>query len=289
MTWLTTQRGFVNTWECDENDHLNIQHYFGRLADAAVHFLVARGVAPFAPGAPRLLSRHVRFLRELSAEDLTRVESASIRLDGLPEGAVAVAHRLEEPTRGFLAAGAVDLYAASDGTDLGRDAVPAPEEARPRSLPLAPAAEPRSLPDLLALGYREIDCAVVQPVHLGPDGTMSVAAIAGRVSAGSGHAYASAGIPRSEIDEAGRGRVTAELKITPLAPARAGDPVVTVSGVTSLSRATLVFRHVTFDAATGAALAVAEKTALILDRGTRKAVPISRELRAAITANLVES
>ena len=289
MPWLTTQRGFVNTWECDENEHLNIQHYFGRLADAAVHFLVARAIAPFAPGAPRLLSRHVRFLRELGAEDLTRVETAAVRLDGLPEGAVALAHRLEEPTRGFLAAGAVDLYAAPDETDLGRDAVPAPEEVRPRSLPLAPAAEPRSLMDLFALGYREIDRAVVQPVQLGPDGTMSVAAIVGRVSDGAGHAYESAGIPRSTIDEAGRGRVTVELKITPLAPARAGDPVVTVSGVTSVSRTTFVFRHVTFNAATGAALAVAEKTALILDRGTRKAVPISTALRAAITARLVAS
>ena len=49
MAWLVTQRGFVNTWECDENEHLNVQFYFARFADAAAHFLVGRGLAPFGP------------------------------------------------------------------------------------------------------------------------------------------------------------------------------------------------------------------------------------------------
>ena len=30
-----TQRAFVNTWECDENDHLNVQFYWKRFGDAA--------------------------------------------------------------------------------------------------------------------------------------------------------------------------------------------------------------------------------------------------------------
>jgi len=43
MSWITTQRSFVNVWECDENEHLNMQHYFSRFSDAATHFFVSKG------------------------------------------------------------------------------------------------------------------------------------------------------------------------------------------------------------------------------------------------------
>jgi acyl-CoA thioester hydrolase len=81
--------------------------------------------------------------------------------------------------------------------------------------------------------------------------------------------------------------VALELKVTPVKPARAGDPVVTVSGVTSVARTTFAFRQVMFNALNGEALAVAEKTAALLDHATRKAVRLSEDLRAAISAHLV--
>ena len=286
MAWLVTQRGFVNTWECDENEHLNVQFYFARFADAAAHFLVGRGLAPFGPQAPRLLCRHVRFLRELGAANLTLVESALAESRG-PEGGSMLLHRLREPTRGFVAAGALDLYAAPLAADLGPDRESPSEETQPRGLPSGPAGEPRSLADLLALGYRESERSVVQPGQLGPDGVMSVAAVVGRISDSAAQAWENAGIPPSQVDDMGRGRVALELKISPLRPARAGDAIVTVSGVTSVSRTAFRFREVLFDAASGEALAVSEKAALMIDQGTRKPVRLTEELRAAIEAGRV--
>jgi acyl-CoA thioester hydrolase len=284
MAWLVTQRGFVNTWECDENEHLNVQFYFARFADAAAHFLVGRGLAPFGPKAPRLLCRHVRFLRELGAANLTLVESA-LADSREPEGGSMLLHRLREPTRGFVAAGALDMYAAPDG--LGPESISPPEETRPRGLPSGPTRETRSRATLLALGYGESERSVVQPSQLGPDGVMSLAAIVGRISDSAAQAWENAGIPPSEVEDRGRGRVALELKVTPLRPARAGDVIVTVSGVTSVSRTAFTFREVLFDAATGEALAVSEKAALMIDQGTRKPVRLPEDLRAAIEARRV--
>jgi acyl-CoA thioester hydrolase len=287
MAWLVTHRGFVNTWECDENEHLNIQFYFARFADAAAHFLVGRGLAPFGPQAPRLLCRHVRFLRELGAANLTLVDSALADPDAVSHAGFALLHRLHEPSRGFVAAGALDLYAAPLAADLGPDRESPSEETQPHGLPSGPAGEPRSLADLLALGYRESERSVVQPGQLGPDGVMSVAAIVGRISDSAAQAWENAGIPPSQVDDMGRGRVALELKISPLRPARAGDAIVTVSGVTSVSRTAFHFREVLFDAASGEALAVSEKAALMIDQGTRKPVRLTEELRAAIEAGRV--
>ena len=287
MAWLVAHRGFVNTWECDENRHLNIQFYFARFADAAAHVLVARGLAPFGRQAPRLLCRHVRFLRELGAASLTRVDSALADPGEVPEAGFALLHRLSEPARGFVAAGALDLYVPPPSGDPGPDRMSPPEETRPRGLPGGPARETRSLADLLALGYGETERSVVQPGQLGPDGVMSLAAIVGRISDSAAQAWAHAGIPPGEVEDKGRGRVALELKISPLRPARAGDAVVTVSGVTSVSRTAFRFREVLFDAATGEALAVGEKAVLMIDQDTRQPVRLTDELRAAIEARLV--
>ena len=48
MSAIETLKSYVNTWECDENDHLNVQFYFRFFEDAAGHFQLL--IAPFIAG-----------------------------------------------------------------------------------------------------------------------------------------------------------------------------------------------------------------------------------------------
>ncbi|HEY2876377.1 MAG TPA: thioesterase family protein, partial [Reyranella sp.] len=64
---IPTFRTAVNTWQCDENDHLNVQFYSEFGHEASAHLLANLGLGPRAQRAAGLnLSAafdHVRYLR----------------------------------------------------------------------------------------------------------------------------------------------------------------------------------------------------------------------------------
>lgn len=285
MSFVETQKSFVNTWECDENAHLNVQFYVSRFGDAAAHFFAGRDFGKVR-ARPRLVSRHVRYHRELHATDLTAVATAAARIRGLGRVGFALVHLLRDPTRGHLAATAVDIY-EGDGTRLG-EPVDIPEEAMPRGVAAGPAQEERSAAELAAAGYLTTDRSLVRPRHCDADGTMAASALVGRYSDAQGFAYEQAGIGRETLHAAGRGRVTVELKVTILAPIQAGTPITTYGGAIGVGRSTFSFRHVTTDAGTGRAVAVGEVTALVMDLKERRASPLDEDIRAKIEASLVD-
>ena len=79
MTIAETLYSFVNRWECDENDHLNVQYYFSRFEEADRQFQLISGLNEALVGARRV--RHVRYHKELRTGDLIVVRSA-IAFDG---------------------------------------------------------------------------------------------------------------------------------------------------------------------------------------------------------------
>src|SRR5262245_40096157 len=70
----------VNTWQCDENDHLNVQYYTEFGHEASAHLLANLGLGPRARRAAGLavstISDHVRYLREFRVIDPVEVRSA---------------------------------------------------------------------------------------------------------------------------------------------------------------------------------------------------------------------
>ena len=60
----------VNTWQCDENDHLNVQFYTEFGHEASAHLLASLGLGPRAQRAAGLALGaawdHVRYRREAS-------------------------------------------------------------------------------------------------------------------------------------------------------------------------------------------------------------------------------
>jgi acyl-CoA thioester hydrolase len=63
MAAIETLFSFVNCWECDENDHLNVQFYLARFEEADRQFRLLSGLSDALAGARR--ARHLRYHEEL--------------------------------------------------------------------------------------------------------------------------------------------------------------------------------------------------------------------------------
>ena len=125
---VETHKGFVNAWECDENDHLNIQYYWKRFGDSAKIFHLLEGLPDRG-----WHDRHVRYYSELRKGANTIVKTA------LCDDKSSLIHLLFDGSNGRLSATAIDTFADGYGaTHQSRNMSAIPDVATPRSLPVEP-------------------------------------------------------------------------------------------------------------------------------------------------------
>ena len=95
----------VNTWQCDENDHLNVQFYTEFGHEASAHLLTGLGLGPRAQRAAGLAvtaaEDHVRYLREFRVIDPVEVRSAPVEIGARH---LVAYHEIRNPADGRLAA-----------------------------------------------------------------------------------------------------------------------------------------------------------------------------------------
>lgn len=118
---IETQKSFVDTWECDENNHLNIQFYWKRFGDAGQIFQQMMNREPRA-----WVDRHVRYHRELHAGTNTVVQSAT------PSSHACLVHVLSGGENNTVSATALDQFDNHDG-----GATPGLDQIRIRPTPAA--------------------------------------------------------------------------------------------------------------------------------------------------------
>ncbi len=277
MSPIETLRSFVDAWQCDENDHLNVQFYFGFFEDAAAHFFALCGLAPI--DCPIPLVRHVRFHSELRGGQLIRIDSHAANAQA-PDRWHLV-HRLHEPATGRMAATALDTFSG---------AAPVPqvmavfEEARPRSL----APGPADLPDLLA--------RKAPVTHRGRLGTHEIAesghpfhrALVARFSSAAPHLWESLGAIQPWLAENRLGRVALEMKVT-TGQTMAPGLVELRSGPMAMGGKTLSFFHVVTAGGSGTLVAGGEVTALLFDQTERRAIALPDEIRSRIETALAKA
>jgi acyl-CoA thioester hydrolase len=274
MTTIETLRGFVNAWDCDENDHLNVKFYFHFFEDAAAHFLALAGIAP--PDRPTPLTRHVRFHSELRSGQLVRAESHAAQ--AATGGGWHLVHRLSEPATGRLAATALDTYESRPPAGLS---AAIPEEAGPRSL----AAEPADIAALDARRPTVTHRGRLDAWETGPGGHPYHRALVARISDAAAHFWERFGASEPWLAEHGYGRAALEMKLTRGAPCKAGL-VELRSGPLAAGGKTVSFFHLVRATDGGATIAAAEVTALLFDRARRKAVDLPDVVREKIAAEL---
>jgi len=273
--YTETFRSFVNTWECDENAHMNVQFYFRAFQQASEVFALMAGRPN--PGAASAIVRHVRYHRELRAAHGYHVRSAL-----LGEGAAAggVVHLLCDSENGSLAATALDQpgYRTGFPVPVGEAAA---RPALPRGLPWGPTL-PADTAGLLARGLaRIVHRSVLRVAETGFDGDMLSEAAISRFTDGVPHSWADLGLSSAWLAANGFGRVAVEMKLTRLEKAEAGRPLRLVTWIPLVEEKTFVIRHQIEDLVTGRVVAAGEVRSLVMDLSTRRAVPVPDFVRQA--------
>lgn len=289
MSIHDTLYSFVNRWECDENDHLNVQFYFSRFEEADRQFRLMCGLSETLVGARRV--RHVRYHKELRTGDLITVHS-SIAFDG--PHMLTVVHEMRDGSTGVLAATALDGYepnpnsAKSLRQRFKQFQTPMIAEAAPRGIKSGPAGQKAALQGLLSQGAEVCFKGTVLPRDLGPDGKADDLYALSSCTDGVAHVWQRTPMNHSYLQENGYGRVAAEMKLTWATPLKSGDTVVVATGFTSVGANIFTMRHHLFESRTARLAATLDVVAMTMDLASRKAVPLPEEAHSSISKMLID-
>ena len=272
MPLAESARSVVNTWECDENAHMNVQFYFAHFDAAGRQFEQSAGL----DGAERKV-RHVRYHAELRAAESIVIKSAIV--PGGPHP-VTVVHEMHELVSGRLAATALDSYRPADTfvPDQRYTISDIPEAAMPHSFQAAPqTGEPRSQ-ELLDAGGAVTFRGALHPLQADCSGNALDQTFISCVSNGAPHAWEHGGLSARWLAEQGFGRVAVEMKLSCVNGLKAGDLVHMITRFTGASRKAFTFSHYLFDSRSDRLGAVVEAAGLAMDLATRRAVELPQEV-----------
>jgi acyl-CoA thioester hydrolase len=289
MTIQATLFSFVNRWECDENDHLNVQFYFGRFDEADRQFRLLSGLSETLVGARRV--RQVRFHKEMRTGDLITVHS-SIAFDG--PHMLTVIHEMREGTTGTLTATALDGYepSANSAKTLRQrfknfqTAMIA--DAAPRGIPAGPASQRPTVSGLESKGAWMIYRGTVLPRDIGIDGKADDRFVLSCCTDGVAHVWQRTPMTHAYLTQNGLGRVAVEMKLTWATPLKTGDMVTVLSGFTGVSPKTFSMRHHIFESRTNRLAATLDVVALTMDLNSRNAVDLPQEAFQGINQMLID-
>jgi len=282
-------RGSVNTWECDDNAHMNVQFYVARAADSTFFLRHELGLAPSATRNPNrtmiALEEHCRFHRELFAGDMMTMRT---RLIDMREKTLVVLHELLNGGTGELAASIVAVNASfdtethrlvpwdADALAKGRALVGAlPDYADARSVKRETRLADLTLADAEARGFIEIYRGAVHPQHCDQFGRMSTQHYISRYSDGSGHLWTGLGLEKSRLMAERRGSVVLEQRLNYVREVMAGDILIVKSALIEVAPKTIRMCHFMFNGETGLLAATSEVVAVLIDLDARRAVAFS--------------
>lgn len=283
----------VNTWQCDENDHLNVQFYTQFGHEASAHLLAQLGLGPRAQRAAGLgvtaADDHVRYLKEFRVVDAVEVHSAPVEIG---DRHLLAYHEIRNPAEAAIAATVRRRIVCDQPWPA---AFRARAEAACRALP--EAARPRSvgtvsLPELTleaahAAGLIEVGRTVITPDQCDERGEFLPRHQFGRYSDGAPVLWNHLGFDRAAMQDRREGSVVVEMLAHYRRPLRAGDLAIVMSGLAAFTAKTLVFTHFLFEAETGTLAACAEAVGMKFDQKVRKIMTFSPEDQARLAAHKI--
>lgn len=282
---LETSKTFVNTWECDENNHLNVQFYFDRFEDADSHFRLLTGLDSDRLG-PRL-TRHVRYHRESHVGDLQTVTSGMADAD---TETLSLVHVLRDEASGEIAATALDTYRppspfpGAPGAELPRLPDTMRATVMPRSfVDAAPTCNQTAQAILDAGGFTTARGRVL-PAQCTAEGRLDDRFVIATLSNAAAHVWEASPLTKDWLDAHAYGRVAMEMRVVYGGPIPAGSLIHVVSKWMQAGRTVFSFRHHIFDARSGACLVIVDSAGLVMDLNKRKSVRLSDDFRATLNS-----
>ena len=296
---VETIRSSVQTWECDQMGHMNVQFYLAREQEGIASLASALGLRPGAQGEGRagLLphEQHIRFHRELRPGAPYVIQGGVI--EARREGLVLF-QEMKHTLTGTTAATFVTSVEWGDlefrtglqvpSIALDRAAaliVPLPPHAAPRGLDLAAPRPAPTLGEADRLGLLTTLRGLVTEDLCNSLGFMKTQNYMGRLSDSIPNLLAQVMGRSRDADDAGGAAL--EYRFIYHKPARADDILVVRSGMKSVGAKTYVWCHWMFDAETGECFATAEAVAVSMDLVARKARDIPPATRAALEALVI--
>ena len=270
---VITHRSFVNSWECDENVHLNVQFYWKRFGQASRIFQHGESLKP-----QHWASRHVRYHAELGMSENTTIRSASVMDTN------KIVHHLYAAGGDILSATAVDDYSDLIGTtNVEIDTVP--EAALPRSLPndSLPIVGTQKMLDQQNGILSHL--SAIDRNECGEDGVLLDENHISRFSDAAGHFWHHLGINRAWMQKQNLGSVAVEMKVTRHMLPKTNMITEIISWIDQINDKTFSFRHQVKDRMSGNVLYSGGVTALMMDITTRKAVVLPDMFREKISGN----
>ena len=280
----------VNTWQCDENNHLNVQFYTEFAHEASANLLANLGFGPRAQRATGAITRavddHVRYLREFRVVEPVEVHSAPVEVG---EREIVAYHEVRNPAKGEVAATIrrrivcdhpwpAEVRARAEAARIAL-----PETARPRSVGKL------SLPDLSlaeapSIGLIEVGRTQITPDECDERGEFLPRHQFGRYSDGAPVLWNHMGFDRAAMQEREEGSVVVEMLNHYRRPLHAGDLAVVMSGLATFTDKIITFTHFLFEAESGTLAACAEAVGMKFDQKVRKIMTFPPEDRARMEA-----
>jgi acyl-CoA thioester hydrolase len=296
---IEVARSSVQTWECDQMGHMNVQFYVAKADEGLCALAAALGLSPRAQGSDRaaLIPReqHIRFHRELRPGAPYAVNAGILVAKN--EGLILY-EEMQNTVTGTVAATFVTRAEWADATLRGGLPLPViavakaaplmidlPAQGQPRGLDMAPARPAPTLAEAESLGLMTTFRGAVLAEHCDAHGYMLTRHYMGRVSDAIPNLIAQT---RGEDRSTGStGGAALEYRFVYRMPAGEGDLLILKSGLRSVSSKTYIWCHWLFDAVSGECFATAEAVAVAMDLTTRKAIEIPSAMRAQLESLVV--
>jgi acyl-CoA thioester hydrolase len=299
MAMIETYRGSVDTWECDLNNHLNVQFYVARAADGLVVLGHELGLGPdyVREHECMLIARehHIRFHQEqrpgapiVMQSGILEVAGNSLRIyqemrniasDTVATTFITQCELVDRPTRRVLPLNE-SVAARAEALQTGL-----PDYGAPRGVAVD---QPRTAPTLADAG--QLGMVTSYQNLLGSNdcdryGFMKTSGYMACISSAVPVLINEIRGMRSRDKRIGGAALEYRL-IYRRAP-RLGDRLVLRSGLTALASKTFGWGHWLFDAHSGECVAGAESVAVMLDLIARKAIAIPEDMHALLSPQVI--
>lgn len=288
-------RGAVNTWECDQWGHLNVQFYRAKASDALAVLACQLGLPPSRlRGATELVlpvAERILFKRELRAGDIYVLRAGLRAIES--DGALRVASRMINQDSGVEAAAfetrlhwtsrdgrdrrpwpeavlAAATAHAAHGASLWAELPPPPPMAR--ALPAPPEL------DRHLLTYR----GAVESWECDTSGLATPRAHIARFNDAITHLFRVLEIDRGALHASGLGSAVLDYEIDYRQALRSGQAIEMRSGLLDAGDKVFHVFHYIVDSSSGDIITSVVVAALFFDLSARKAVPLPAPIRDAM-------
>jgi acyl-CoA thioester hydrolase len=290
-----TVRANVKAWECDVMEHMNVQHYLARSAETVgqLHTLLGLDSAPDTALVNR--SERVLCMREMRNGESYTVYTGIFSISETTLTSFSEIRNLD--TESIAARFVMDLEFI-DLTSNKAKRFPASAMAAAEKLTIQPPTDLRPKPthrqpahrDLAtAEKYRLFDTArgTIEPWECDTRGNLHPRFFMSRCSDAVTHLHRHYGLTPAFRKKHNLGGAALEFNIEYLGFLKAGDTLMTKSGIREIRGKTQQFFHWFMNAATGETIAAVETTGTLFDFTARKSVPIPEDICALAKPNLI--